>query len=211
MPDVAEVVEITSEAELRELLGTPMPRTLKKDRTRLHTHDRAWIALSPFFLLATAGPDGTCDVSPKGDPAGSVLVLDDTTLAIPERPGNRRADGFANILANPHVGLLFLVPGRNETLRVNGRARIVREAPFFDQMVVRGHRPQLAIVVQIEQVFFHCPKAFKRSALWQPQSWPDPDLLPSMACIVKDTVDTPETLEELERHYGPEYDKRLYA
>ncbi len=211
MIDAGQLVEVTSEAELRDLLGTPLERTVKKERQSLHPHNRAWIARSPFCLIATAGPDGTCDVSPKGDPPGFVLVLDDTTLAIPERPGNRRADGFQNILRNPHVGLLFLVPGREETLRVNGRARLVREAPFFDQMVVRGHRPTLALVVDIEQVFFHCPKAFKRSALWHAETWIDPALLPSMACIVKDTVDTPETLEELERYYGPEYEKRLYA
>jgi uncharacterized protein len=211
MIEAGQLVEVTSEAELRDLLGTPLERTVKKERQSLHPHNRAWIARSPFCLIATAGPDGTCDVSPKGDPPGFVLILDDTTLAIPERPGNRRADGFQNILRNPHVGLLFLVPGREETLRVNGRARLVREAPFFDQMVVRGHRPTLALVVDIEQVFFHCPKAFKRSALWHPETWPDPALLPSMACIVKDTVDTPETLEELERYYGPEYEKRLYA
>ncbi len=211
MIDADRVVEVTTEAELREILGTPMERVLKKERPRLHAHDRVWIAASPFCLIATAGPDGTCDVSPKGDPAGFVTVLDDTTLAIPDRPGNRRADGFRNILRNPHLGLLLLVPGREETLRVNGRARLVREAPFFDRMVVRGHRPTLAIVVEIEQVFFHCAKAFKRAELWSPQSWPDPASLPSMACIVKDTVDTPETLEDLERYYGPSYEQRLYA
>jgi hypothetical protein len=209
---MAETVEITSEAQLRELLGEPIERVAKKERTALHAHDRAWIARSPFCLLATAGADGTCDVSPKGDPAGFVHVLDDTTLAIPDRPGNRRADGFRNLLANPHVGLLFLVPGREETLRVNGRARLLREAPFFDELTVRGHRPTLALVVHVEQVFFHCAKAFKRAALWQPESWPERDALPSMACIVKDVQDTPETLAELERHYSDaEYSRRLYA
>jgi uncharacterized protein len=190
MIEATELVEITSEAELRELLGTPIGRAIKKERRSLHPHDRAWIASSPFCLIATAGADGSCDVSPKGDPAGFAHVLNDTTLAIPDRPGNRRADGFRNILVNPHVGLLFLVPGREETLRVNGRARLVRDAPFFDRMVVRGHRPTLALLVDIEQVFFHCAKAFKRSVLWRPETWQDPALLPSMACIVKDTVDT---------------------
>ena len=217
MTDAAQVleqqsiVEITSEAELRELLGTPMERTIKKERRSLHAHDRAWIAASPFCLIATAGTDGTCDVSPKGDPPGFTLVLDDTTLAIPDRPGNRRADGFANVLANPRVGLLFLVPGREETLRVNGRARLVRAAPFMDEMVVKGHRPTLALIVGIEQVFFHCAKAFKRSSLWRPETWDDPNELPSMACIVKDTIETPETLAELEEYYGEAYEKRLYA
>jgi uncharacterized protein len=209
MPEDGSITEITSEAELRELLGEPSERVVKKERTRLHPHDRAWLAASPFCLLATAGPDGTCDVSPKGDPAGFTLVLDDRTLAIPDRPGNRRADGFRNILANPHVGLIYLVPGREETLRINGRARLVREAPFFDRMVVRGHRPTVALLVEIEQIFFHCAKAFKRSELWQPESWPAADALPSMACITKDTIEIPETLQELETYYSKGL--KLYA
>jgi PPOX class probable FMN-dependent enzyme len=211
MTGVGEIVEVTSEAELRELLGEPLERAVKKEYRFLHPHHRAWIAAAPFCLLATAGADGTCDVSPKGDPAGFVHVLDETTIVIPDRPGNRRADGFRNILTNPHVGLLFLVPGRDETLRLNGRARLVREAGFFDALVVRGHRPTLAVLVAVEQVFFHCAKAFKRSALWRPESWGDPGRLPSMARIVKDTMDIPETLADMERYYGVETDNRLYA
>ncbi|MCC5578884.1 pyridoxamine 5'-phosphate oxidase family protein [Microtetraspora sp. AC03309] len=212
MPESAgftELVEITSEAELRELLGDPMPRAVTKERVSLHERDREWLAASPFCLIATAGADGTCDVSPKGDPAGFTLVLDDTTIAIPERPGNRRADGFLNVLANPHVGLIYLVPGRTETLRINGRARLVREAPFFDQMIVKEHRPQLALIVEIEQIFFHCAKAFLRSSLWKPETW-NPDVLPSHARIVKSVQQTEETLEELEQYYGPGYATRLY-
>ncbi|MGH4006525.1 MAG: MSMEG_1061 family FMN-dependent PPOX-type flavoprotein, partial [Pseudonocardiaceae bacterium] len=140
------MTEITSEAQLRELVGEPLPRTAAKDRRRLHEYDKQWLARSPFCLVATSGADGSCDVSPKGDPPGFTLVLDDTTIAIPERPGNRRADGFRNILTNPQVGLIYLVPGRGDTLRINGRARLVRDAPFFDQMVVKGHRPLLALV-----------------------------------------------------------------
>jgi PPOX class probable FMN-dependent enzyme len=203
------LVEISSEAELRELLGYPVGRAVTKERARLHERDRDWLAASPFCLVATSGADGTCDVSPKGDPPGFTLVLDDTTLAIPERPGNRRADGFRNILANPHVGLIYLVPGRRETLRINGRARLVRDAPFFDQMIVKGHRPQLALVVEIEQIFFHCMKAFLRSKLWQPDTW-RPDALPSHAQMVKSLQPCEETLEDLERYYGPEYETRIY-
>jgi PPOX class probable FMN-dependent enzyme len=155
-------VEIESESELRALLGEVMPRAATKDRVRLHERDRQWLAASPFCLIATAAADGTCDVSPKGDPAGFTYVIDDSTIAIPDRPGNRRADGFLNILANPRVGLIFVVPGRNETLRINGRARLVREAPFFDEMIVKGNRPALALVVEIEQIFLHCGKAFMR-------------------------------------------------
>jgi uncharacterized protein len=203
-------VEITSEAELREVIGTPSGRAVTKERVRLHEEDRNWLAASPFCLLGTSDADGNCDVSPKGDPAGFIRVLDDTTIAIPERNGNRRADGFTNILKNPHVGVLSLIPGRNETLRINGWARLVREAPFLDDMAVKGKRPELALVVEIEQIFFHCPKAFLRSSLWRPESW-DPDALPSHATIVKRVQETPETLEELEHYYGPDYAKRLYV
>jgi PPOX class probable FMN-dependent enzyme len=205
-----EFTEITSEAELRELLGAPMPRAVAKERVRLHDWDREWLARSPFCLIATSDAEGGCDVSPKGDPPGFTLVLDDGTIAIPERPGNRRADGFRNILSNPHVGLIYLIPGRGETLRINGRARLVREAPFLDRMVVKGHRPVLALVVEIEQIFFHCAKAFMRSELWRPGSW-EPDALPSHARIVKDVQPVRETVEELERYYGKQYATKLYA
>jgi PPOX class probable FMN-dependent enzyme len=203
-------VEITGAAELRELVGEPVPRAVSKERVRLHPRDREWLAASPFCLIATAGADGSCDVSPKGDPPGFTLVLDDATLAIPERPGNRRTDGFKNVLSNPHVGLIYLVPGRTDTLRINGRARLVREAGFFDQMVVKGHRPVLALVVEIEQIFSHCAKAFLRSSLWQPETW-RPGALPSRAALVKETQQLEEPLEELERNYGPDYMKRLYG
>ena len=204
------LVEISSEAELRELLGTPMPRAVTKERVRLHDRDKDWLTASPFCLVATSAADGTCDVSPKGDPPGFTLVLDDATIALPERPGNRRADGFRNILSNPHVGLIYLVPGRKETLRINGRARLVRDAPFFGEMVVKGHRPQLALVVEIEQIFFHCMKAFLRSRLWDPDSW-HPDALPSHAQIVKSVQPCAESLEELEQYYGPQYATRIYG
>ncbi|WP_067484781.1 pyridoxamine 5'-phosphate oxidase family protein [Actinomadura hibisca] len=209
-PTEATSVEITSPEELRELLGEVMPRAAQKERVRLHRRDLEWIAASPFCLIATSDADGNCDVSPKGDPAGFVKVLDDVTVAIPERPGNRRGDGYFNILANPHVGLVFLIPGRSETLRVNGRARLVREAPFFDDMVVKGHRPILAIVVEIEQIFFHCGKALMRSELWKPGTW-NPDALPSHARLTKDVMPNEKaTLEELEHYYGPSYADKLY-
>jgi PPOX class probable FMN-dependent enzyme len=203
--------EIRSAAELRDLLGWPSGRAVTKERTRLHAVDRAWLAASPFCVLATCDADGRCDASPKGDPAGRLVhVLDDATVAIAERPGNRRADGYVNILANPHAGIISLVPGRTETLRINGRARLLRDAPFFDDLVVRGHRPLLAVVVEVEQVFFHCAKALLRCELWQPGTW-RPDALPSHAAMVKALQDTPETLEELEAHYAPgHYQDLLY-
>ncbi|MBC6460562.1 pyridoxamine 5'-phosphate oxidase family protein [Actinomadura sp. HBU206391] len=210
MTDVAGLVEIGSASELRELLGAPMPRALTKERVVLHERDREWLAASPLCLIATADRAGRCDVSPKGDPPGFAYVVDDATIAIPDRPGNRRVDGFHNIIENPHVGLLFLIPGRGETLRINGRARLLRDAPFFDEMTVKGHRPNLALLVEIEQIFFHCAKAFMRSSLWKPETW-EPDALPSHAQIVKSVQRTEETLEQLERYYGPEYAKRLYG
>ncbi|MBQ0894331.1 pyridoxamine 5'-phosphate oxidase family protein [Micromonospora sp. U56] len=203
-------VEITSHEELRDLLGAAMPRAVAKERVVLHERDRQWLAASPFCLIATAGSDGSCDVSPKGDPAGFAKVLDETTLAIPERPGNRRADGYRNILDNPHVGLIFLIPGRTDTLRINGRARLLRDAPYFDDMVVKGHRPILAIEVQVEQIFYHCSKAFLRSELWQPETW-QPDLLPTRARLIKEVENTAESLADLERRYGPEYLNSLYV
>ncbi|GAA2830644.1 pyridoxamine 5'-phosphate oxidase family protein [Kitasatospora sp. CM 4170] len=204
------ITEITDAAELRALLGEPSARDAAKERRALHEHDRAFIAAAPLCIMATAGADGTCDASPKGDPAGFTLVLDDRTIAIPERPGNRRADGFHNILANPHIGLIYIVPGRGDTLRVNGRARLVREAPFFDAMTVKGHRPRLAVLVEIEAVFYHCSKAFLRSALWKPETWA-PDAAPSRAVISKALERTDEPLEKLVEYYGPNYGGDLYA
>ena len=210
MAYVADMTELTSEAELHTLLGTPSRRTATKVRPALHQRDREWLAASPFCLVATASADGRCDVSPKGDPPGFTQVLDDTTIAIPDRAGNRRFDGFGNILSNPQVGLLYLVPGRDDTLRINGRARLIREAPFFDDMIVSGHRPILALLIDIEQVFYHCSRSFMRSELWRPETW-RPDALPSRAAMTKTLQDTPETLEELEKYYEPaNYAKQLY-
>jgi uncharacterized protein len=204
-------VELTSPEELRELLGEVMPRAAVKERAALHPRDRQWIENSPFVVISTSDAAGNCDASPKGDPPGFVKVLDDTTIAIPERPGNRRADGYLNILSNPHIGLIFLIPGRRETLRINGRARLIRDAPYFDEMIVKGHRPILALEVAIDTIFFHCAKAFLRSQLWKHETW-NPDALPSHACLVKEVSPiVTETLEELEEYYRPEtYEKGLY-
>src|SRR5277367_900945 len=160
--------EITSGDELRAALGgLPSERAATTDRPALHPMQIEWLRKSPFCVLATSDADGNCDASPKGDPAGHLIhVLDPRTIAIAERPGNKRADGYLNILSNPHVGILSLIPGRNDTLRINGRARLVDDDPFFDELIVHGQRPILAIVVDIEQVFYHCPKSGMRSELW---------------------------------------------
>ncbi|MCU1691842.1 MAG: pyridoxamine 5-phosphate oxidase family protein [Frankiales bacterium] len=200
---------VTEERELRELLGVPLKRTADKVRDRLHPMDLAFLRASPFWVMATADPSGGCGASPKGDPPGSVHVLDDRTLVLPERPGNRRADGFLDVLVNPHVGLLFIVPGRGDTLRVNGRATLVREAPFLDDLVVKGHRPVLALVVDVEEVFFHCSKAFLRAGLWDPTTW-QPDAVPPRAAIAG-AVERPDaTPDELAAYYGPSYGTQLY-
>ena len=203
------VDEITTEAELRQVIGEPLSRVATKDRPALDEIDRQWLARSPFCLVATSAADGSCDVSPKGDPAGFTVVLDDRTIALPERAGNRRADGFRNVLSNPHVGLIYLVPGRTDTFRVQGRARLVRDADLLDRMVVHGNRPLLAMVVEIESVFFHCAKAFLRSQLWDPATW-DPEELPSRARIAHAQEAAATPLAELEDYYGPRYRQGLY-
>ena len=203
-------IPVTSVAELEQIVGRPEPRTAGKARDRLHPVDRAWLAAAPLAFVATGDEQGRLDVSPKGDPAGFAIVLDDTTIALPERPGNRRADGFHNILRNPHVGLLFVIPGRGDTLRINGRATIVRDAPFFDDLVVRGHRPALALVVDIDEVFFHCSKAFLRSKAWQPETWA-PDAAPRRALIAQAVERQGESLEVLDAYYGPSYAERIYG
>jgi uncharacterized protein len=201
--------QITTVDELVGLVGVPLPRVANKIRATLHELDRQWLAASPFCLVATADDTGACDVSPKGDPPGQLAyVINETTIALAERPGNRRADGYKNVLANPHVGLIFLIPGRGDTLRINGRARLVSDAPFFDDMIVKGRRPILALVVEIEEIFHHCAKAFLRSELWRPETWLDP--VPSRPVITK-TLDAPEqTLEELNAYYGDQYANNLY-
>ena len=136
-------------ATLRELVGAPSERAVKKQLAALDVHCRSFIAKSPFVLLGTAGPDGRCDVSPKGDRAGFVLVLDEETLVIPDRPGNKRLDSLQNIVTNPHVGLLFLIPRMDETLRVNGTAELVRDDDLLDRLAVEGKRPLLGIVVHV--------------------------------------------------------------
>jgi PPOX class probable FMN-dependent enzyme len=198
---------------LTEVIGEPLPRTRDKSRPALMPVDRDWLAASPFCIVATTGADGTCDASPKGDPAGQLVhLIDDRTIAIAERPGNRRADGYRNILSNPHVGLIFLIPGRGDTLRINGRARLVRDAPFFDEMVVKGHRPLLAVVVEIDEIFHHCSKAFLRSALWDAATWDPEGRVPRRALIAQLCERPDDSIEELDAYYDEaKYSRGLYA
>ena len=176
--------EVSTVDELRAIVGHPDHYVANKVKDRLSPVQRDWLAHSPLGFVATTDARGRVDVSPKGDPPGFVHVIDDTTIAIPERPGNKRVDGYLNVLQNPHVGTLFLVPGRGDTLRINGTARILSDADYFDVLAVKGKRPILALEIAIEEVFFHCAKAFLRSDAWDPSTW-NASALPSVAQLLK--------------------------
>ncbi len=183
LPDHISFIE--DEASLRSLHHAPMSRATDKVLHRLDDHCARIIAASPFVVIATAGPEGL-DVSPKGDPAGFVRLLDPETLLVPDRVGNNRFDGYVNVLSQPAVGLLFFVPGMNETLRVNGRARITDDARLLEPCAVSGRPPKVGLVVSVEEAFFHCAKALVRSRLWDPATQVDRSTLPSYAQILLD-------------------------
>ena len=190
---------VTSEESLRAVVGgEPSEVARRKELTALDKHARAFIAHSPFLLLGTSGPDGRCDVSPKGDAPGFVQVLDDHHLVIPDRPGNKRLDGMRNILGNPHVGLIFLVPGNDFTLRVNGRACITCDPAILRPLEAQGKTPLLAIGVEVEEVFLHCARSFRRGRLWDHGTWAGAEALPSMPCILYDQTRGAMSLEALE-------------
>lgn len=191
--DIARLREqrITSVDELRELAGAPSKLIQEKDTPYLTPLLEQFIKASPFFLIATADGEGNCDVSPKGDPAGVVQIIDERTLAIPDRPGNRRMDGHRNVLENPHIGLIFIIPNVDETVRVNGRAFITSDPELLDTMQVSGRAPKLATIVEIDEVYMHCARAFLRSGLWKPESWPDPDTIPTLAAIMAEQKNLP--------------------
>lgn len=204
---------IENVGELTALLGEPHELVVNKGRPALIDVDRDWLAATPFCVMATSDADGSCDASPKGDPAGQLVhIIDDRTIALAERPGNRRADGYQNILSNPHVGLNFFIPGRGDTLRISGRARLVSDAPFFDEMVVKGHRPLLAVVVEIDDIFFHCAKAFLRSGLWKPETWNPETHVPRRAVVAQKVERKEMSLEDLDVYYDPDnYSQHLYT
>jgi uncharacterized protein len=202
---------LSSEQELRELMGEPIAQAVvDKTLGELDRHCRLFIGRSPFVLISSSDADGRVDISPKGDPAGFVHILDDRTLAIPDRPGNRRFDTFRNLIQNPRIGLIFLVPGKRETLRISGRARIVQDDDLAATLSVAGKRPDLIIVVDVEEAFFHCAKCIVRSKLWSPESWPQTDDLPSLAQMMIDAarIDVPE--EVLQGVIDQDERERLY-
>jgi PPOX class probable FMN-dependent enzyme len=194
--------EVNGVDELRAIVGEPDRYVANKVKDRLSPVQRDWLAHSPLGFVATTDAHGRVDVSPKGDPPGFVHVIDDTTIAIPERPGNKRVDGYLNVLERPHVGTLFLIPGRGDTLRINGTARILADADYFDAMVVKGKRPILALEIDVEEVFFHCAKAFLRSDAWDPSTW-KPDAVPSVAQLAK-AIRHDWTQAELDERYSEE-------
>jgi uncharacterized protein len=178
---------IDDEASLRALIGAPKELVVRKISDRLNALTRKFIEHSPFVCFATSDAEGTCDVSPRGDPAGFVRILDEQTLLMPDRPGNKLADSLRNILVNPHVGLLFIIPGVTDTFRVNGRATIITDEALLAPCSVEGKAPQLGIVIDIEQAYTHCSKAFLRSELWNPERFLARGDLPSngdLACFL---------------------------
>jgi PPOX class probable FMN-dependent enzyme len=199
---------ITSQADLWSIVGEPVERVLIKETPVFNDRSIAFVESSPFLLLATSAADGTCDVSPKGGPAGFARVLDEDRLVIPEFPGNRRLDGVHNLVERPGAATLFVVPGISETLRVNGFASLTRDPALLELTAVDGKRPWFVIDLHVRQVFSHCGKAFLRSFLWEPESWPDPSDVRSPSMTISETAARearPETevRRDVEREYLP--------
>lgn len=190
-PNTIETVE-----ELREITGNPSELVNNKVISYIDEHCKEFIAKSPFLTISTSDVSGFCDVSPRGDGAGFVYVLNESQLVIPERPGNKRMDSMRNILSNPNIGLLFLIPGLGETLRINCKASVVRDEELLEKMAVNGKRPLLGIGVDVEECFIHCAKAFRRSGLWSPEAWANDEDLPKGAKILAAHAKLPNVDEE---------------
>ena len=201
---------ITSQERLRELNKHPSHLVSNKQIDHLDDICRRFIAASPFVVIASRGRDGRLDVSPKGDPAGFVKVLDDKTLAIPDRLGNNRLDTFENLLSCPDVGLIFIIPGNGDTLRVSGKGQIVRDGALQDSLAVNGKPPNLAMVITVEEAFLHCPKCIIRSRLWKPDQWPDLSDVPTLAEAMIAHGSLSESMTEIEAVIENSNTKRLY-
>jgi PPOX class probable FMN-dependent enzyme len=205
---------ITDEPALRSLFQAQTTLAIHKVQRSLDAHARAFIERSPFVCLGTQDVDGRADVSPRGDPVGFVKILDEHTLAIPDRTGNNRLDSLVNILSNPSVGLLFIVPGFDDTLRVSGQASLVTDPEILSGMSVNDRVPKLAIVVKVSEVFMHCAKAFRRSHLWDPAYFQDRSEMPSLSKIILDqTTGAPSDAAEMRKiddDLEEEYKRTLY-
>lgn len=197
-------------AALENIVNSPQPLSIDKVSSDLTAQMAEFILQSPMYFLATSDADGVCDVSPRGDPAGSIAVPNHRTIVLPDRQGNNRVDSLRNLVSNSSVGLLFVVPGSVETLRVNGNVTITRHQPLLDQMTMRGKPPRLALIVDVAEAYMHCGRAFHRSNLWLPASWPSKQTVPSMASILKDQLDMPGNLDDLEAERADRYEKTLY-
>jgi uncharacterized protein len=196
--------------QLRAAYGAPNERSLKKQLSRLDKHCRDFIARSPFLVIASADPAGHCDASPKGDAPGFVRVIDDATLLIPDRLGNNRVDTLGNLLARPGIGLIFFVPGINETLRVNGSARITTDPELLEPLAVNGKTPRSGILIAAEEVYFHCGKALIRSDLWNPEKMLKMSDFPSLGRIIAEQIGDGRSIEDSERATAESYRTRLY-
>jgi len=199
---------IDDEASLRALLGEPAAVVCAKVTSRILGSTRPFIERAPFLLLATSDRDGRCDVSPRGDPPGFVQILDECTLLVPERPGNRLADSLRNIVANPHVGLLFVVPGVSDTFRVNGRATLTTDAALLAPCAVEGKAPRLGILVDVEEAYTQCAKAFLRSELWNPSRFLTRDVFPSNGEIHRELAEGDFDAERYDRERAERYARR---
>lgn len=176
---------ITSEEDLRKLIGSPHELVSNKTITKIDEQAKKFIAASPLLFISTSNASGKCDVSPRGDLPGSIYVLNDHQLVIPDRPGNKRLDSILNIIANPHVGIIFLIPGFDEVLRVNGKATIIKDSVILEKMTLKGKPPLLGIGVDVEECYIHCPRALKESEIWSPDKWPKNQDIPSMMEIFR--------------------------
>lgn len=203
------MARITSLEHLRSRYAEAHERAVLKETTRLHRHHIRFIELSPFLAISSTGSDGRGDVSPRGETPGFVHVLDDVTLAIPDRPGNNRLDTLTNILTNPNVGLMFMLPGVNEIMRVNGVAELRDDAELMAKFVVNGKPPKLVIVVHVTQAYLHCAKALMRSALWDERSKNPRNVLPSMGEMLRDQIG-PQIPLETEEAAIARYKTQLY-
>ncbi len=203
--------EIESVSRLRELLPSEgFTNTFLKVTDELNEVARKFIASASLIVVATKSSKGLIDVSPKGDPAGFVEVYDNKTLIIPDRLGNHRVDGFQNILEDPNVAILFIVPGHGDTLRIAGKARIVKDAAISKRLAINDKEPVLAMVVEVQEAFMHCSKSFIRSRIWNPDQWPARKTAPTLAEWVIATVERKQTLQEVQDDHSNDEEARLY-
>jgi len=201
---------VSTDEELRAVVGEPPSHSVAKVVTAIDRIARTFIEHAPFAFVASVGEAGRLDVSPRGDPAGFVKVLDEHTLAVPDRLGNRRLDTFHNVLRNPNVGIIFLIPGVTHTLRVSGKAIIVRDDFLRDMMKMNGKAPDHVLVVGVERVFSHCPKCMIRSGLWRPDTWGDPTAVPSFAEMLVAHAKPQKSVDQMQTIIERGNKERLY-